>query len=46
MSSVLSYESLVHAVAGAVVRRGSSRPGFNGCGALQGPSRDMAGGWA
>ena len=45
MASVLSYESLVHAVAGAVVRRGLYARATAGCGAFLGPDRDMAGGW-
>ena len=36
MSSVLSYESLVHAVAGAVVRRGLHARATAGCGGLSG----------
>lgn len=45
MASVLSYESLVHAVAGAVVRRGLHARATAGCGASVGPVRDMTGGW-
>lgn len=45
MASVLSYESLVHAVAGAVVRRDLYAQATAGCGAFLGPDRDMAGGW-
>lgn len=37
MASVLSYESLVHAVAGAVVRRGLHARASAGCGASVGP---------
>lgn len=37
MASVLSYESLVHAVAGAVVRRGLHARATAGCGASLGP---------
>lgn len=36
MTSVLSYESLVHAVAGAVVRRGLHARTAAGCGVSQG----------
>lgn len=36
MTSVLSYESLVHAVAGAVVRRGLHARTAVGCGVFQG----------
>lgn len=36
MASVLSYESLVHAVAGAVVRRGLHARAAAGCGVSQG----------
>ena len=45
MSSVLSYESLVHAVAGAVVRRGLRARATVGCGASLGPEQALAGGW-
>lgn len=38
MASVLSYESLVHAVAGAVVRRGLQARAAEGCGFSLGSS--------
>ena len=43
MSSVLSYESLVHAVAGAVVRRGLHARATAGCGASLRPDQALAG---
>lgn len=45
MASVLSYENLVHAVAGAVVRRGFHARAAAGLGVSQGSLRDVCGGW-